>query len=207
MCTIMTLSQYSYQDARTDVIQRIQTDSYSNDDGWNLILTAGTEIVTNLKTLHLEPIFQALEYMPWDRMFLHARYATQGESNIFNCHGFESNGFLYMHNGTIRDKAAGLYPVDSLLIGDWLQVDIDYTINKLFDEKFQNTFLLDANTAQYYVTRSEHNTLYTNGIGDYSTNEIGDINRPVDNYSYSLYSFDDDLDAYCNEVYYQDDIA
>lgn len=183
MCTIMTITNELYDQQAVETI--INDCIFGNDQGWCLILVdQDGNLKTKLNTMELEPIWALLDYEEWHRMFLHARYATGGSSvTLANTHGWESNGIHYMHNGTISSRQAEKLPVDSMQIGKWLEIDLCYALDRLNDEYFANVFLIDEEDGQYWVHRSQHNTLFTDGKGNYSTNEFGEVCLPVGEYT------------------------
>jgi len=184
MCTIITITRDLYT---SEAIETIISDSLSNFDGWSLLLTnTDGELITSIRTLNIDTLWGLLDLEPWGRMFLHARYATGGsEVNLANTHGWESNGVFYMHNGCIQSKQAARLPVDSLQIGKWLSMDLTYALDRLYDESFANVFFIDPADGTYWVHRSSHNTLFTDGCGNYSTNAFGMVTLPVEKYSQS----------------------
>jgi len=179
MCTILTVTKDKYDDK---IKAQVEADTMNgNSDGYCLVLANEFgEIVSNLRSMTLEPILAALEFSEWYRMFLHSRLATgSSDVSITNTHGWGSNQYIYMHNGFIRDRAAKNLDVDSQLIGKWLEGGVDFCVKQMQQEPYANVFLIDTVGPEFYVSRSKDNTLYTDGDGCYSTNKVGPINKKV----------------------------
>jgi predicted glutamine amidotransferase len=128
-----------------------------------------------------------LDNTRWDRMFLHCRFATQGDPTLDNTHGWANNGVFFMHNGVLMNPEAYRYNVDSQLIGGWLFDGVDHTLEQLQKESYANVFLIDTNSGYYCVSRSEVGTLFTDWQGNYSSNPVGRIRVPVPNFSTNSY--------------------
>jgi hypothetical protein len=76
-----------------------------------------------------------------------------------------------MHNGIIFGAEAKKLAVDSMIISRWVSEEgWDEASMKLLLESFANVFLIDANG--YRVHASHSGQLYTDQLGNYSTNEI-----------------------------------
>jgi hypothetical protein len=133
--------------------------------------------------MDIEMVYDTLKYTVWDRMFLHARAATGGSINALNTHGFREYPYLVMHNGFISAASHEL-EVDSEQIGKWIREDGVFScLTNLYRETYANVFLIDVEAGDYYIHRSKTNTLFTDGVGSFSTGAFGDINIPVDEYS------------------------
>lgn len=172
MCTLMTFDFNKWVGQSIEITKQIEQDASWNADGWCLLLQHDLEIVSRIQTMSVEPILTALNTMEWDRFFLHSRYATQGEPCIANTHGFEAKGYYLMHNGTLQDGQAKQQVVDSHQLRDWLNVSLNYMFGRLLDEPYANVFVVDSIGDSYYVSRSKHGSLFTDGNGNYSTNDI-----------------------------------
>lgn len=176
MCTIMTVTPELYG---SKLWRRIFTDAAQNADGFSLILIDWQGASTIIRTMDIKNVTQLLERADWDRMFLHCRFATQGEAVLKNTHGWSADGVYYMHNGMISDPASMHYNVDSQVIGAWLRQGVPHAMEKLLTEKYANVFLIDTNENYYTVSRSQVGTLYTDWRGNYSTNKMGPIRHRV----------------------------
>jgi len=108
------------------------------------------------------------------------RAATQGDVNIRNTHGWMTTaGTAVMHNGVLFDQDSYRFNVDSELIVDWLEkFGTDFTLEMLLTENYANVFLIE-NLGDYYVSRTSGGSLFTDGRGNFATNQVGRINKPV----------------------------
>jgi hypothetical protein len=175
---------------RKELTQRIAWDATTNPDGISLLLSHFDGSVTNVRTMDLDVLVTVLDTVGWERAWLHQRFATQGAVTVQNTHGFCTAGVWYMHNGTIRNREAAGLPVDSMVLGRWIQRGTLY--ENLATEDFSNVFLVSPDTNVYTVVRSSGGTLFTDGNGNYSTREAGPINQEVTKGVYS-YWIDEEL--------------
>lgn len=181
MCTIMTVDIDSFTD---NVVDQIAEDAKYNPHGFALALFKEGELVSLNRTTDFSRIVDALYEDDWDRMFLHCRYATWGDHLTENCHGWISNGHLYMHNGILENTEAYTYAVDSMLIGQWLsEGGVETAIAELREESYANVFIMDLQSRIFSVSRSFTNTLFTDGNGNFSTNKVDSVSIPVPTYS------------------------
>jgi hypothetical protein len=171
MCTLLTLSREIYERMPGAVNQRIISDAKSNRDGYSLVLVSKGRENSIVRTMSPDLVLSLLAVLDWDRFFLHSRMATQGAVDVVNTHGWASrNGVLFMHNGCLRNKNAAKYPVDSQLIGRWLdEGGLKVALRELKEETFANVFFIDTMNKTYVVARSQGGTLYTDAKGNYST--------------------------------------
>jgi predicted glutamine amidotransferase len=98
-------------------------------------------------------------------------------------HGFcNRDGKLIMHNGIVGNTCR--YAVDSFNIGHLDLLDSDGLLLDLQrrNETFANIIVIGPDERQYFVTRLHTGKLFTDGIGNYSTNEVAMINEPVNSY-------------------------
>lgn len=56
-----------------------------------------------IRTLSKDLAIKTIKEMPFDNCVMHFRMATVGKKNIENVHGWENEGFQFLHNGMIRD--------------------------------------------------------------------------------------------------------
>lgn len=176
MCTLLTVSSDAYTRA---VEARIKADARDNPDGFALLLVDSLGAVTITRTLDHNVVLLLLEHTAWTRMFLHSRWATQGQVTLDNAHGWAREGVFYMHNGSIQARESALFPVDSQAIGEWLCAGVSTALSELQYEPYANVFLVDTNEEYYAVSRSDVGTLFTDGRGNYSTNKVGAVRRAV----------------------------
>lgn len=189
MCTIMTFTKDMLNDK---IYSRIIDDMKWNSDGFALILTDKYgELITCLRTMNEDAIISTLTAVDFRRAFLHCRMATQGAPKLENVHGWYGGGFYVMHNGILSDPEAKRYAVDSQMIMQKLKNSgMGRTLKWLRTQAYQNCLLLDSKTNSYYVTRSTSGSLYTDGIGNFSTNRVGDIDKEVVRDTYQQYQFE-----------------
>jgi hypothetical protein len=204
MCTLLTVSADKYNRALESHIRR---DARNNPDGFACLLLDANGHHTIVRSMSIETILTMLRNAPWERMFLHSRYATQGEVRLDNTHGWAEQGTFYMHNGCLQSRDADVYEVDSQAIGGWLIAGgMEYALQQLRSEQFANVFMVDLISGYYAVTKSAYGSLFTDGRGNYATNPIGDIAVPavpgsVDFWWYS----ESDPEALADESYVIDD--
>lgn len=187
MCTIITLDKASFG---SQAISQILADARGNDDGYALLMVDANGVFTQLRTFDVTLVLALLSTTDWERMFLHARMATQGTKALANTHGWISKGVAYMHNGILRNVDAASFDVDSQLIGHWIdEGGAQRAVDMLVTEPYANVFLINTDGGAWYsVSRSEQGTLYTDGNGNFSSNPFGAIVQPVD--PYTLQNFD-----------------
>ena len=167
---------------------RILDDSVSNSDGWALLLILKNGKPMFVQSLDLDPIFSILMDASWERMFLHSRFTTQGESTLPNCHGWQSNGTYVFHNGILSNPQADDFPVDSQLINWWIdRYGVNRTLQLLKTEYYANVFLVDTKQNEYIMHRSQTGSLFTDGLGNYSSNPVGSLVVPVPRYSNDIF--------------------
>lgn len=176
MCTLMTIHKSKWS-AKAE--RRIERDAMLNPDGMCLMLIDDYGAHSMFRTFDVQSVLNLLNTVSWTRMFLHCRYATQGRTSLENIHGWSSQGVFYMHNGSIQSPLAGLMPVDSQAIGEWLVSGMDHALGELRSEPYANVFLIDTNNWYYVVNRSKYGDLYTDGQGNFSTHRFGSVRRPV----------------------------
>lgn len=193
MCTILTVDRFTFDQYTTEFLGRIEEDARNNPDGWSVVLLGQTKQETTLlKSLELESVMDALETIPWTRAFIHSRLATTSAAGIFGCHNFTTvgnghsqnvkNGYwIVQHNGILSSPESYGYAVDSMYITEYIRA---FGIKKAIDyltktETYANTFLINPLSARYIVTRAKTNTLYTDGLGNYSTRQVGPLTLEV----------------------------
>ncbi len=185
MCTLLTIGADQWN---RDMEIHVQMDAISNPHGFALLLLDSKGMRTILRSMEIEPILSLLRNMPWERMFLHSRWATQGSIGLDNTHGWHADGVFYMHNGCLSSPDAHKYPVDSQAIGEWIESGgVPQAVQMLRRETFANVFMVDLEVGDYTVYRSTSGSLFTDGLGNYSTNPVGDISKAVGSGPYYWY--------------------
>lgn len=191
MCTILTVSSAFYS---RGLERRILEDAKGNGHGFALLLTDEKGALLSLRSMDIEPILALIRSVPWERLFLHSRWATQGQISLTNTHGWQSDSVFYFHNGCLTSKDAYNWPVDSQAIGQWVsEGGVAGALEKLKSEAFANVFLVDADKGYYSVSRGTGGSLYTDGNGNYSTNPFDAIKKKVENKSDACYFFSEYL--------------
>lgn len=187
MCTILTISRDVYLVDRPAFISRILSDVASNPDGLSLIAVDPTHPMSNISlncmavghVLNMIDVFFAggSEYA---RIWLHTRAATTDYIGIPFNHGFtDSRGTMIHHNGIIGNYR-NLH-VDSFNLVDYRTEHAGVFMEDLItaQENFANVFLIRPDLATYGVVRMWGGTLVTDGMGNYSSRPVADIQDPV----------------------------
>lgn len=195
MCTIMTISSDFYKQNKETVIQQIKSDSLINSDSFCLVLFGKSDV--KLHTQSIEPILAMLEFTEFNQMFLHCRMATTNYNSLSDSHGWTSrDGWIIFHNGILTSEASNQFRVDSQFIVQLLDnVGIELTTDYLFKhERYANVILMHPESREYRIIRCYTNSLYMDGLGNYSTRPIETISLPMpecttdmhstENYSY-----------------------
>lgn len=183
MCTILTIDRLTFDDNKEEIIQHIRKDAISNPDGFSLV-TSGVydHYATVVRSMSLEPVLATLlNDQLWSRMWLHCRYATTLKVNLQTTHGFEAGTNYIMHNGILTTGPARQLDVDSRMLANIVaaanpQAAIDYILS---NETYANVFIIDPEKGEWSVTRVKGGSLYTDNYGNYSTNSLLDLNKPV----------------------------
>lgn len=197
MCTIMTIDSLFYSNNRTLVRDRIKSDARMNGDGWSLLCIDPDqpELNVQVNSLRLKIVLATIDTFFDEagdeaRMFLHARYATTSSVGIGYCHGFSDfNGRIIMHNGVIANPHN--YAIDSYRLIGLPQKDDEilgfFEANK---DQYANVFVIDTDMLSYTVVRLTVGSLYHDGHGNYSTNSIGGLNKPVNAHTVVTHNLD-----------------
>lgn len=199
MCTIFSIDRFFFNNNKQNSLKRIEQDAARNDDGWAAVFLGEHANQTVLmQSLELSSVLAAIDSVPWTRMFLHSRMSTTSTGGIFGCHNFSTigsglqsnvtNGYwVVQHNGILSDHRSRQYMVDSMFITQHIREHgpaetINYLLTK---ETYANVFMINPISGQYYVTRSVTNSLFTDGLGNFSTNPVGEIAKPVPQRSFT----------------------
>lgn len=193
MCTILTFDRFFYTQNKEEIHARIHADANSNDDGWAVVFMGSSPSQTvMMQSLELKSVMASINYIPWDRVFLHSRLSTTSTDGIFGCHNFTTVGngleenvehgyWIVQHNGILKAPITREYLVDSMYIAEVIRSSgIDAGVKYMRDiEDYANVFLINPIIGQYRVVRSVTNSLYTDFLGNYSTNIVGQISKAV----------------------------
>lgn len=195
MCTLLTIDYTNYHLYRKAIIKRIRADAAYNADGFSLVGMDSNVPESNIQVqaMNIEIIINSLHYFflqasTNSRIFLHSRAATTGNIGLQYCHGFtDFNGNIIMHNGILSNQEG--WAVDSFKLihsvgGSSSQLLYDLLAE---GETFANIFVI--NEFEYQVVRLSKGSLYTDGIGNYSTNAVGSINKAVINETATTHEF------------------
>ena len=195
MCTLLTIDYTNYHLYQKAIIKRIRADAAYNADGFSLVGMDSNVPESNIQVqaMNIEIIINSLHYFflqasTNSRIFLHSRAATTGNIGLQYCHGFtDFNGNIIMHNGILSNQEG--WAVDSFKLihsvgGSSSQLLYDLLAE---GETFANIFVI--NEFEYQVVRLSKGSLYTDGIGNYSTNAVGSINKAVINETATTHEF------------------
>lgn len=174
MCTMVTVDTRS-----PELLAQIRADAKNNNDGWSVLVIDKHGKHSLVRTLSLALVLATVESVDFARIFVHSRFTTRGESTLQNTHGWESAGVFYFHNGTLSAPESKKYNVDSMLIGDWIKEHgFPGVFDELNKELFANALLVWPDTHRYWAFRSTAGTLFTDDVGNFSTNKFGAIDKP-----------------------------
>ena len=108
----------------------------NNSDGLSVLNTKTGKL---FKTLDKKDAFKMLVNAK-DELICHFRYATSGDINYQQLHGFDicENNYLLFHNGVLKTFKGDLYLSDTQQLADYFSdKSINFAINYL--EKFEKT--------------------------------------------------------------------
>lgn len=186
MCTILTFDKAFYLKNEAKIKKQIVTDSVDNGDGFALLMMgASYEDVNLIRSMSVDLILAAIEAQfknnAAERAWLHCRYATSGFIGLNGCHGFGAGDYSIFHNGILSRQAADSFFVDSELIAfDVEAYGLETAIKNLMEhDNYANVFIVNNTTGAFSVIRRISGTLYTDGLGNYSSNKFGMIKHPV----------------------------
>jgi len=167
-----------------------------------------------IRAMDFEVILDMMVLTNWDTVVIHQRYTTQGASTLANTHMWQVGDFLYCHNGVLKSEESAAYRVDSNIIGAYLEDgNIWDALAYCQSEEYANVFIVNLVDKRLWVTRSQTNTLFTDGKGQYSTRSLaGRITNAVPKNSTTCYhlDIDDAIEEYWSqydEMDYQERVA
>lgn len=197
MCTIITANNTIN---RFSLVDRIREDAEMNPDGFSMLMILDNGKPLFIRSLDVDALCELIVSMDYNRVFIHTRFATQGETKLENCHGWNTGSTYVFHNGSISARIAERFDVDSMAINHWIdQFGVEHALDYLIDETFANVFLVDLDAKNYIVQRSSAGTLFTDGNGNFSTNSFDELNIPVE--SYALEQFELDVENTVSRFY------
>ena len=195
MCTILTVDLAAYIHSAADIIDRIYQDNSRNRDGLALVALdpdcPDNDLI--LKTFNVELIVKSIDSffetaVSLDaRIFLHQRMATGSSIHVGTMHAFgDMTGNIIMHNGIFRSAydstGSDVYAVDSFAMIDYMGFDnADEVLQALLQlkEHFTNLFIIRPDCYTYGVVKLRTGTLYTDGLGNYSTHPVAGLDLAV----------------------------
>jgi hypothetical protein len=192
MCQIHTITKQSYEDNTDAINLHLEGAAECNPHGHaalfindlgehTLIRTMNYDVIKNMMLLDNE----------WERVVIHQRYTTQGETNIMNTHMWQVGSMFYCHNGILKSPEKDGFAVDSQLIGHYLESGYWNGLQFCQSEEYANVFIVDIETRKMTVSRSKTNTLFTDGKGQYSSTVlVGIIDIPVPTNSIRIIDLD-----------------
>jgi hypothetical protein len=169
----------------------MELDFASNPHGSTMLgidaLGDGSTLVSKNSSLVRE-VTQFFDDVPHGRVFLHYRYATGIYVGLAHNHVIPSfDGKFYLHNGVIENTYN--YTVDSFNLVHMADNALDLLDNLLdLGETFANIFIVDP-VFGYGVVRLRTGSLFTDSVGNYSTNPIARICEPVERNSANEHDF------------------
>lgn len=185
MCTLYTFDRKFYNENKSDVVQQIIEDSLYNSEGCSMLMLGSDETDSTLiRTMNVDLLLDVLETQFKDlkaqRCWIHLRMATTAFVGLNGCHGFAGKNYSVFHNGVLARPESEKFNVDSELIAHDIQFSgIKRALDNLAYDTYANVLLVNNETGIYHVTRRTGGTLFTDGEGNYSTNELGAICQAV----------------------------
>ena len=187
MCQIHTISKTSFDQHTEQWLQHLDNGTKFNNDGHAaLFIDEDTGNHALFRSMAWNDIRDTLTLKEdWTRVFIHQRATTRGGATLENTHFWQSDELFYCHNGVLRGDLQSQFRVDSLAIGHMLEVEgVWRTLEYLQSQDYANVFIIDMRDMQWYMSRSETNSLYSDGLDNYSTNMLAGIcDQPVTRYS------------------------
>jgi len=182
MCQLFCIKRDTFIDNTAEVTAHLLDGAIGNSHGsaalfinrdgeHSLLRTMSFQIILDLMTLNDD----------WDQVIIHQRFTTQGEATLANTHMWQVGDFFYIHNGILMDDETSNHAVDSQLIGEYLQNgQVWDAIAYCQSEHYANVLIINPTEDTMWMTRSETNSLFTDGDGQFSTRKLdGIIDIPV----------------------------
>lgn len=199
MCTILTVDTGKYMiDSGQSFIKQILEDSRTNEEGVSVVFLDPETSLNNTiyRTMNVDNAIAVIGMLMGEasnsaRLFVHLRAATTSRVGVAFTHAFDDmQGIVWMHNGVLSNPQK--YAVDSFQLATMPDTDGPKLLRalRLRKQSFANVFRIDTELYSYVVTRLNASSLYTDGAGNYSTNQIVTlgITTPVDVESYQEHS-------------------
>jgi len=110
MCYIALVKNNPNPLAGQAILEKIADKIEANDDG---AFVGSLGVAENLRTLDNKRATQAVKRAGLDNLLVHFRMATTGAITENNVQGWEINGWVCVHNGTVGKLSGGLVEADS----------------------------------------------------------------------------------------------
>lgn len=178
MCKIFAITRHSYDNNTEAWTEHLKDGARINSHGSAaLFIDEDTGSHSIIRATQWTDIQDVLDFKSdWTTVFIHQRFGTRGGRGLENVHFWQANDVFYCHNGVLRGTEQEALSVDSLVIGQWLEEGgVWYALSQLQQQDYANVFMVDMIDGAYYMSRSVTNSLYTNDLGDYSTDKLDGI--------------------------------
>ena len=186
MCSLHTLTKDSFEKNRDAWLDMLDNEAPLQPDGYSILFIDEGGKHTVVRSLDWTTTRVMLDYTSWTRCFIHMRKKT-GVSDVVleNTHFWNEGSLWYCHNGSYFGEEAMSLEVDSKIIGEKLLDHGPYgALQFCQGEERSNVFVIDTDSGEWFFSRSAHNTVYTDGAGQFSTAEVPDlVDTEVPHYS------------------------
>lgn len=176
MCVILSFSYKLYTRNIHAIRKTITKDSSWNAHGAAILLHQGPGKALLLQSMNNDDVLRVLSTFPFKRAWVHLRAATTHYVGLPYCHAYNCfSGWYVMHNGIIHNPG---YPVDSMaMMQDFTyeETPTQVQVERWLQEPFNNTFLVNPEKNAFWVIRSQHGQLHTDGLGNYSSSPISRV--------------------------------
>ena len=178
MCTLHLFNH----DAKSRHIEQIVKDWPRNPHGASVCFLDDLGIVQlRCQCIELQQLVDLLWLVDANQYMVHLRMSTTRVEGVQGCHMFDSpsGDWTYSHNGVIHTKEARRLRVDSLVLGNELDLANQYSSGtvagglpdwEFYD--FANVLALDNASGTVYAHRSFCGGLTTDFEGNWSTNPV-----------------------------------
>lgn len=187
MCTLMTFGRKFIRENEEAIKELLLTDDQFNPHGLSILTYAYDGACTSHSSTVGRFAYDYLEAIPYDRVWIHFRAATTKYIGLPYNHGYNCfNGWYIMHNGIIENPG---YYVDTLaMVEDFSSKPPTHArVGAWLREPFNNTLIVHPENGEYFVLRSQHGELHTDGKGNFSSTPIGAVSIPVPRKTVELY--------------------
>ena len=182
MCQIFIIHRDKFVNEQAKYENHLSAGSRANDHGCSALFIDDMGNHSLIRAMQFDVILDMMTINDsWEQIVIHQRYTTQGAANLANTHLWQVGNYFYCHNGVLQSEDCVNFDVDSQNIGSYLETGTVWdAIAYCQSEDYANTFIVNLDDKKLYITRSEDNTLFTDGNGKYSTKELkGEIDKLV----------------------------